>query len=304
VDRVPKEIPPAFWQPHELIPVEDLRLENFAEMVQNYDVVELNTAVKPFYMEYLYRRNPEVEAVYYLDPDIMVFAPFKPLEERLRSNNIVVTPHSCTHENTETTVYYETGMLSTGVYNLGFLGTSRSEVTITFLQWWQHRLRTHCYYRPGTGIFVDQLWMTLAPLYFPVHVDKNPGFNMCYWNHFERQLSQNDGRYFVNGDQPLVFYHFSSYSPEIPDRVTKRAKSKIVSFAERPDLKLIYDEYRIRLLANGYESVKSIRYALRQNPPKTKLTAKAAVRSILRSLPSPLQTVLKSGAQFVQNTFK
>jgi hypothetical protein len=308
VDRLPPEIEPSFWQPHELIPVEELAIEGFAEMVQRYDVVELNTALKPFYLEYLYQRDPATEAVIYLDPDILVCASFESLAQLLRTHQIVVTPHSCTFDNSATAIYYEQGMLGMGIYNLGFIGTSRGEETMSFLHWWQYRLREHCYQSGERGTFVDQLWLTLAPLYFPVYVQKNPGYNMCYWNHFERALSQKEGRYLVNGRDELIFYHFSSYNPDEPDKIAVRRKSMTSSFRERPDLKPIYEEYRARLLANGYLKVKRVPYALRRKPPKGDLTPRTALRDgareILRALPGILQAPLKRIAQFTINSFK
>jgi hypothetical protein len=307
VDRLPPDMRP-WWNPHELIAVEEVGIPDLPEMVARYDVVELNTAVKPFYIEYLYRRDASVDCVIYLDPDILVCTSFAALVEKVRSGVIVVTPHSCTYDDSDTAIYYEQGMLRAGVYNLGFVATSRGANTAALLRWWQHRLREHCYYAPGSGVFVDQLWMTLAPLYFEVYVEKNPGYNMCYWNHFERRLSRAGQRYVVNGKHDLVFYHFSSYSPDKPDQVTVRAKSRTVSFAERPDLKPIYDEYCDRLLKNGYENVKSIKYALRRHPPRRKFTIKTAsmhgMRRFLHALPFQLQWVLKRGAQFTLNSFK
>jgi hypothetical protein len=307
VDHLSSEIP-TVWHPYELIPVEDVGIEGLGDMIARYDVVELNTAVKPFYIDYLYRRDPSVEAVIYFDPDIVLYASLAPLAETLRSRSIVVTPHSCTYDDSDTAIYYEQGMLRSGVYNLGFLATRRSPNTSALIKWWQHRLREHCYYTPGTGIFVDQLWMTLAPLYFDVHVEKHPGYNMCYWNHFERRLSQTDGRYVVNGVHDLVFYHFSSYSADQPERVTARVKSRTATFAERPDLKPICDDYRRRLVENGYDSVKSLKYSLRRFPPKDKLTFKRAsmkgLRKMLHALPFQLQWMLKRGAQFTLNSFK
>lgn len=306
--NMPKELG-AVRCPYEVIPVESLGITGFGEMVQNYDLVELNTAVKPFYMEHLYRRDAAVEAVIYLDPDIILYGSFKLLAEKLRKYNLVVTPHSCTYDDTPVNIYYETGMLSTGIYNLGFLATSRSDTTFAFLKWWQKRLRNYCYYQPGTGLFVDQLWVTLAPLYFQgIHVETNLGYNMCYWNHFERRLSRDGGRYVVNGQHDLVFYHFSSYSPDKPDTVTKRKKAMTMSFSERPELRPLYDDYRRRLLANGYASVKHLQYALRRNPPQSKWTVKTAVRDTLRAgmraLPLSLQALLKGFAQFTMNSFK
>jgi hypothetical protein len=308
VDRIPDDLPSSFWSPYELIPVEDLAIAGFDEMVGRYDVVELNTAVKPFYIEHFYRRDPSVEAVIYLDPDILVCSSLEPLVDTLRAHSIIVTPHSCTYDDSDTAVYYEEGMLRSGVYNLGFLATARGETTSALLRWWQRRLRDRCYYAPGSGVFVDQLWMTLAPLYFAVHVEKNPGYNMCYWNHFERQLSRQGERYVVNGEHDLVFYHFSSYSPDKPDQVTVRKMSRTASFDERPDLRPIYDEYRERLLKNGYAAVKSTKYVLRQHPPKPSYSFKTAsmygMRKILHALPFHLQWVLKRGAQFTLNSFK
>ena len=96
VDRLPPDIPPSLWQPFELMPVEDLGIEGFAEMVARYDVVELNTAVKPFYMARLYDRDPSVQAVIYLDPDIVAYSSLVRLAEKLQRHSIIVTPHSCT----------------------------------------------------------------------------------------------------------------------------------------------------------------------------------------------------------------
>lgn len=309
VDRLPKDLQASFWHPYELVPVEELGIPAFWDMVQNYDVVELNTAAKPFYMEHLYRRDPAVEAVIYLDPDILVCANFKPLAEKLRNYNIVVTPHSCTFDNTPTNIYYERGMLTGGVYNLGFIATSRSETTCAFLDWWQKRLRDNCYLQQGSGAFVDQLWVALAPLYFPgVHVEKDPGYNMCYWNHFERRLSRQDGRYIVNGKHDLMFYHFSSYDPMKPEAIASRTNSLTSSFSERPDLKPIYDDYRSRLLRAGYTSVSSLPYSIPRKPPESELTVKRTmkygVRVLLRSLPRGFQALLKRLAQVATNALK
>ena len=309
VDRLPKGLHPSFWHPYEVLPVEEIGIPAFWEMVQRFDKIELNTSVKPFYMEHIYQRNPSVEKVLYLDPDILVFGSFQALEEKLRRYNIVVTPHSCTFDDTPTNIYYETGMLSTGIYNLGFLATARSDTTFAFVKWWQTRLQDQCYYDPGSGLFVDQLWVTLAPLYFPgVYVEKDPGYNMCYWNHFERQLSRQDGRYIVNGKHDLMFYHFSSFSPARPEVITTRVKSRTMSFSERPDLKPIYGDYCSRLLRAGYTSVSSLPWLIPRKPPRSELTVKTAtkygVRVILRSLPIGFQALLKRLAEITTNALK
>jgi hypothetical protein len=307
VDRLPSGMDLDQWRPFELFPVEKLPLPQFAEMEQKYDVVELNTAVKPYYMEYLYSRDPKVEAVIYLDPDIVVFGSFKPLLEKLRNFNIIVTPHDCTYDNSALNIYYETAMLGTGIYNLGFIATARRETTFAFLKWWQKRLLDYCYYRGAMGVFVDQLWVTLAPLYFEgVYVEKDLGYNMCYWNHFERRLERANGRYVVNGRHDLFFYHFSSYDPLKPDVIANRTFQPIMTFSERPDLRPLYDFYGEKILAAGYSSFKSIPCAFGRKPkpvPKPKLTPKLAIqigmKKILRAMPPLLRTPLRRLTRFV-----
>ena len=153
--------------------MEELGIPALWDMVQNYDVVELNTALKPFYMEHLYLRNPAVETVIYLDPDIVVYSSFKAVTEKLGVHDIVLTPHSSTFDNSVANIHYEVIMLNCGIFNLGFIATSRSETTFAFLKWWQTRLRSHCYNRVESGMFTDQLWVALAPLYFPKFPHRN-----------------------------------------------------------------------------------------------------------------------------------
>jgi hypothetical protein len=303
VDRLPEELDAQYWHPYELIPVEELAIPCFEEMERNYNLVELNTAVKPFYMEYLYRRDSAVNGVIYLDPDIQVFARFNKLEEKLSSFNIIVTPHSCTFDDKPMNMFYETAMLSTGVYNLGFIATSRTETTFSFLQWWQKRLRDYCYCRPGTGLFVDQIWVTLAPLYFPgFYIERDPGYNMCYWNHFERRLSRKNGRYIVNEQCDLVFYHFSSFDPRHPEVIARRPGTHIFSFADRPDLKAIYEQYSKRLLAEDFLSIRALPCAFgqKQDTPSAATVIRGALREILSTLPAAVQTPLRSVARLVR----
>ena len=306
VDRMPDGLDTEYLERFEVIPVEHLNLPQWGEMVKKYNVVELNTAVKPFYMDFLYKRDQQVDAVIYLDPDILVFGSFAALSGKLKNYSIVVTPHSCTYDDTAVNIHYEKVMLWAGVYNLGFIATSRSDETEAFLKWWQIRLQDHCFYRPGVaGSFLDQLWIALAPLYFrEVHVETDPGYNMCYWNHFERRLGLRNGKYLVNDQHDLIFFHFSGYKPETPDLSVTRATEPISSFDERPDLRPIYDDYRRRLFASNYASVTSIPWhfaASAESAQKhyAKTLIKGLVTRLISWLPSGARTRLKRLAQFV-----
>jgi hypothetical protein len=267
VDSIPTEIDLKAWMSHEVIPVTEIGISNFDELSEKYNVVELNTAVKPFYMEYFYQEDEAVEHVIYLDPDIVVYNSLSSLIAKLSTHSMIVTPHSCSYDNSEDNIHYEISMLATGIYNLGFIATARSSETSTFLTWWQVRMRDHCYYLTQPGLFVDQIWVSLAPLYFEgFFVEKDPGYNMCYWNHFERTLSFSDGNYFVNGKHNLVFYHFSSYNIDNPHKITSREGQPIATFEVRPDLQLIYKDYQESLIAAGAYEVRPLQCAFGRKP--------------------------------------
>jgi hypothetical protein len=131
---------------------------------------------------------------------------------------------------------------------------------------------------------------------------------MCYWNHFDRRLTIRDGRYIVNGEHKLLFYHFSSYDPSYPDQISMRKKSLVMTFEERPDLKPLFDLYTRRLLACDYMSIRSFKYSLPKRtakaPPMTpKATVRSGVRTVLRALPQVAQMRLRRFAEFTLESF-
>src|SRR5260370_11655701 len=111
VDRIPDGLDAGYLELFEVIPVEHLNLRQLGEMLKKYNIVELSTAVKPFYMDFLYKRDQKVDVVIYLDPDILVCGPFFTLLRTLQNHSIVFTQHSCTYDDTAVNIHYERIML-------------------------------------------------------------------------------------------------------------------------------------------------------------------------------------------------
>ena len=309
VDRVPASVPPAYWSPHELLPVESLAIPTFTAMAAKYDLVELNTAVKPFYIEHLYRRDEAVREVIYLDPDILVLGRLDKLLDDLTRYLLVVTPHSVTPSDEPAAVKMEVDMLKTGVYNLGFLGTSRRPRVFEFLRWWQRRLEQYCFYRTDLNLFVDQLWMDLAPHFFgDTLVDNDLGYNVCYWNAYERTLSRVNGRYVVNGEVPVTFYHFSSYDAGQPDIMVRRYGTP---FPSSPEPRALFEQYRARLLQNDFETVSKLPCAFAEVPVPpvvetgarlaSKRLLQRAIRWGLKTLPARARNRLGRAGRFLMD---
>jgi hypothetical protein len=108
------------------------------------------------------------------------------------------------------------------------------------------------------GLFVDQLWMNFAPVYFEkVMILKNHGYNMAYWNLHERKLVKTDQGYFVNDlSTQLVFFHFSGYvfsKPEVLSKYQNRFQ-----FADVPEIVPLFETYHSFVTANGYSKYSKI----------------------------------------------
>ncbi len=258
-------------------------------MIKQYTIIELLTSVKPFYIEWLFTQNPGVENIIYFDPDIMVFQPLTRLEASLKQFDIILTPHFTAPIN-DNCMPTELHVMQTGVFNLGFLAVKRSENTFNMLRWWQSRLMDKCIIDLSRGLFVDQLWANLIPAYFhEVLIEKYPGYNMAHWNLHERFLSKENETYLVNG-QPLIFFHFSHYSPAQPDSIA--AHHNRFSFQARPDLTEIYNQYKDSLIMHKYFDLKNIRCFYLQDDKKKK--RKRELETFIRmALPDKLKGRIK-----------
>ena len=146
--------------------------------------------------------------------------------------------------------------MQTGIYNLGFLAVRNTSNTMDLMNWWCKKLKNQCIIDLSRGLFVDQLWMNLAPVYFDkVLIDKYPGYNMAHWNLHERKLSKNGEEFIVNNVQ-LVFYHFSHYSPTHPEEIA--AYHSRYNFENRKDIKEIYEIYKQGLVKYKYYELKRV----------------------------------------------
>jgi len=241
--------------PFEIKEVESIGITDWENMILRYNIQELNTAVKPFFFNYFINREDSYKQIIYLDPDILVYGPFSELEKELEENDIILTPH-ITNPINDDKVPAENGFLNTGLYNLGFLAIKTSSNARQMINWWEKRLETRGYNDVKNGMFTDQLWINFVPIFFrKVESFINPGYNMAYWNLHERVITKNEvNSIYVNGDNPLIFFHFSGFSLSKPDEISKYQNR--YSFTERSDILPLFVEYGKLLGQNGYNFYK------------------------------------------------
>jgi glycosyltransferase involved in cell wall biosynthesis len=225
----------------------DLRIERdeFLRMATYYDVTELSTALKPFFLRVLLER---ADSVMYLDPDIEVFAPLDDLFEDARRSAIVLTPHVTRPMPRDGLEIREEAILVSGQFNLGFVAVGQDAEP--FLSYWEERTRRYAVRDPANGYFTDQRWVDAVPTMFEHRVVRDTACNVAYWNLHERVVTATaDGGFLVDG-RPLRFFHYSGHDPAQPFQISTHLIGPLrIRIDEDNDLRRVFTDRSARMTA-------------------------------------------------------
>lgn len=243
---------------HSIILSNEIGIPDFDDLWKRYSIIEFNTCVKPFYFQYFITKYSAIEYIFYFDPDIYIFNNLRHLEHEFEEETkILITPHILSPIAIDGKTPGENIFLNFGIFNLGFLGLKSPGLSHDFLEWWKERTYRLGFNQPGNGLFVDQLWFNLVPLFFKsVKISKHPGLNMAPWNLHERVLKESKNKLFVNKIFPLIFYHFSNYKYSDPEIIANHYSRH--HFNNRPDLQKMYQAYQNKLINNGVGKLSNI----------------------------------------------
>jgi glycosyltransferase involved in cell wall biosynthesis len=240
----------------ETVSVSELPIANLPGFLFKYTVLEASTAVKPYLLDYLFRRY-SIDKLLYLDPDILILNSLDGLKTSLETADVLLTPHLLSPLPLDGRKQDDHDILQAGTYNLGFLGLRNSLESRRLLRWWSDKLYHHCLVSIENNLFVDQRWMDLVPALFEgVCILRDPGYNVAYWNLHERAVAWTDPLT-VNGG-PLHFFHFSGFDPaklwvvsKYQDRYTQD---------DTGDARKLYSRYRDLLLEKGWAKTQKWKY--------------------------------------------
>ena len=242
----------------EFIEAKDLGIENFDWMAKFYDIVEFNTALKPFAFKHLIAKyHPQF--IQYLDPDTCTYQSLKLIEQEMEPDyTMLFTPHSLAPLPFDGKTPTDNVFLNYGIYNLGFLGVRVTEESEKILDWWCGFCREHCIEDPTRGFFVDQLPMELVPLYFnKTKISRNKGINAAYWNLHEREIEwSEDNKIFKSGGDDLILFHFSNLKINGDDYVSQRSDRYMISDSNA--LSILFNDYISRIKSTKYDIYKSV----------------------------------------------
>lgn len=241
----------------ELLGIEALGIEAIDRMVVHYTILELNTAIKPFAFSKLFERA-NAQHVVYFDPDIQLYSTGAPLLNVLQQADVVLTPHLLAPLDDDRHPS-DLAILQSGTYNLGFLALTQSANSQRLLTWWQQKLVRECVVDIPRGLFTDQKWMDLVPgLFERVHIERDAGWNVAYWNLKHRLVQHTTAGYSVNGGA-LFFFHFSGYDPRFAAISKHQDRYQLNDCSAATQA--LFADYTQNLLSAGRERFAALPYA-------------------------------------------
>lgn len=238
--------------PADVVWIEDAGVPDLYQLAFKYDIIELSTSLKPFLTLKLLEHVPRV---IFLDPDTCTYHSLDPILEDLVNHSIVLTPHYTTPQSDDPSES-DMGMMRFGSFNLGFYAVRDSAQGLRFLRWWSARCFQLCYMEAQFGLSTDQKWVSIAPALFEdLHVSFNRGYNVAPWNLYERKITVgHDGRWWINGTFPLIFFHFSTFDRTDPEYLCKRSLGE--KDVRKPELLALSAAYDQRLSAMTIDAAK------------------------------------------------
>lgn len=254
-DKLENKLSRSYFGNNDFIEVDDLQIPKLQELIDTYNIIEFNTAIKPFAIEYLHKKY-KADKIIYFDPDIIVFGKLDGILKNLNTNDFILTPHILQPITDNKFYKHQQGALNTGIFNLGFIAINYNQASERIIKWWAFHMRRHGHSKSNIGEFYDQKIMNLLPIFSnKVLIEKNPGYNVAGWNIHERQITKSGNLYYVN-DEPLLFYHFSGiFQDSNSDRISRYNQ---LTTNNNQALIDVLNLYRHNLENNNHQSLKEI----------------------------------------------
>jgi len=189
-----------------ILELRELGIPRLRDFCFRYTRREAVSAVKPYLLTALLDMG--YESALFLDADMQVLGDLSPLLERVSRHPLTLSPHTLAPGMR---VEAELNVLQCGVFNGGVMGASETPGTREFLSWWRERTREHCRCAFDEGMHLDQRWLDYAPSFVPgLAVERDPAYNVAYWNLFER-----------TDTRQWRLFHYSGFDPMHPEQVSR-----------------------------------------------------------------------------------
>ena len=186
---------------------EDLQV-NVKKLYNKYHSDTLRWALRADIIESIISKD--FDKVLYLDGDLWFVSQFDFLFNYLDEKCILLSPHwrpIKPEGNTQIDHEFICHFIH-GIFNTGFFGFSKEGITI--LRWWHDCCEWACDCDLNRGIYFDQKYMDLIPVYFSneCSILNHKGCNVSLWNRHTLPRTIKNGTYYI-GNHELVFLHIN-----------------------------------------------------------------------------------------------
>jgi hypothetical protein len=171
-------------------------------------LVEYYFTCKASLIAYVLDAAPDAKIVSYVDADLWFFADPAPVFEEAGDAPVILTSHRFPLERRNMEAY--------GRFNAGWLSFNRSAEGLACLAWWRNRCLEWCCDRVDeeNQRFADQRYLDRFATHFPgTHALRHKGANLAPWNVRAYRLDTRDNTVLIDGEEPLLFFHFHGIVP-------------------------------------------------------------------------------------------
>jgi lipopolysaccharide biosynthesis glycosyltransferase len=219
-----------------IITLNDLGSVKFAkETIDKYkdSLNILRWALKPILISKCLESS---DKVIFTDADIYFFNSYQFLFDYLETRHILLTPHWRPLTPVNDAVEFH-ATFRHGIFNAGFIGAAANGRDA--LEYWAENCYIFCGNNPEAGLFHDQVYLNLIPVYFEnILIVKDLGCNIASWNieFCKRTQDGATGEIKINQTFPVVFIHFTNVTI---DKILKGEDGLLRSHLEKFDKSLV-----------------------------------------------------------------
>ncbi|WP_051257859.1 hypothetical protein [Desulfovibrio cuneatus] len=140
-----------------------------------------------------------IDAITYLDADMLFFSSPEPIFEEAGEAAVVLTPHKFSRHIAH--------LVCWGIYNVSWLTFANTQEGLEALEWYRSACLEWCGDKLEGDRFADQKYLDTFPTRFKnVHIMQHAGGGLAPWNIADAHVEMSGGSTMVDG-VPLVFYH-------------------------------------------------------------------------------------------------
>lgn len=187
-----------------VIHLADFEDKQLLKAKQNRSLVEYYWTCTPSLPLYIFKKNPKIKKVIYLDADLFFYSSVTPVFVELGDKSILTVEHRYPKGQ-------ESRIKTSGRFNVGFQIFNRDKEGLSCLKRWRKQCLDWCFWRLEDGKLGDQLYLNEWPnLYSKLVISQNFGLNAAPWNISQYWVSKKNDRVYINEDR-LICYHFHQF---------------------------------------------------------------------------------------------